>query len=382
MKIYYWSPFFTNIATIMAVINSANSLKIFSKNDHYNVSMIDSIGEWDYYKNKIDKRIDILNLSKLKLIKYLPKNTYLKSRISYLIIFFFSFFKLLNLINKEKPDYLIVHLITSLPIFLSLFFNKKTKIILRISGYPKINFFRKFFWKIFSNKISAVTCPTEITRKFLINENIFNKEILYTLRDPIINMREYLLKKKEKLSYKNLEKEDYIIGIGRLTKQKNFSLLINSFKEIQNSHKNLKLVILGEGEEENKLKKIVNKLNISDKVLFLGYQKNVYKFLINAKCFILSSLWEDPGFVLIESIISNTSILSSDCPNGPKELIKHKQNGFVFSNNDAHSCEKQISSFLKDKKDLKEILYNNLKMSKMFSLYNHQKNFKNIIEGV
>ena len=373
MKIYYWSPFFTNIATIMAVINSANSLKIFSKNDHYNVSMIDSIGEWDYYKNKIDKRIDILNLSKLKLIKYLPKNTYLKSRISYLIIFFFSFFKLLNLINKEKPDYLIVHLITSLPIFLSLFFNKKTKIILRISGYPKINLFRKFFWKIFSNKISAVTCPTEITRKFLINENIFNKEILYTLRDPIIDMREYLLKKKEKLNYKNLEKEDYIIGIGRLTKQKNFSLLINSFKEIQNSHKNLKLIILGEGEEENKLKKIVNKLNISDKVLFLGYQKNVYKFLINAKCFILSSLWEDPGFVLIESIISNTSILSSDCPNGPREILL--KNEYLFQNNNLDDLNKKLLNILnlneKQKKNNKIFLKRRIREYTKFKHYNN-----------
>ena len=53
-------------------------------------------------------------------------------------------------------------------------------------------------------------------------------------------------------------------------------------------------------------------------------EDNVFKYLINSKYFILSSLWEDPGFVLIEAGISNTIILSSDCPNGPKEIVKNE----------------------------------------------------------
>ena len=57
MKIFYWSPFFTNIATISAVIKSANSLKLYS-NKKIDVSLIDAIGEWDKYSNKIDKNID------------------------------------------------------------------------------------------------------------------------------------------------------------------------------------------------------------------------------------------------------------------------------------------------------------------------------------
>ena len=53
MKIYYWSPFFTNIATIKAVIRSAESLVKFSKKEKYNVSLVDAIGEWmniKYYR--------------------------------------------------------------------------------------------------------------------------------------------------------------------------------------------------------------------------------------------------------------------------------------------------------------------------------------------
>ena len=55
MKIFYWSPFFTNIATIKAVIKSAESLVKFSEEKKYNVSIIDAIGEWSPYNEIINK---------------------------------------------------------------------------------------------------------------------------------------------------------------------------------------------------------------------------------------------------------------------------------------------------------------------------------------
>ena len=153
MKIFYWSPFFTNIATIKAVIRSAESLVKFYKKQKIDVSLINSIGEWDSFDKQINKNINIINLNKIKLLDYLPKNGFIKSRISYIIIFFWNIIKLKNLINKDEPNFLIIHLMTSLPIFLTLFFNKKTKVILRISGLPKINLLRFLFWKIFAHKI-------------------------------------------------------------------------------------------------------------------------------------------------------------------------------------------------------------------------------------
>ena len=66
-----------------------------------------------------------------------------KSRISYIIISIISALPLLFFIKKRKPDYLIIHLITSLPLFLLNFFRLQTQVILRISGFPKMNIFRK-----------------------------------------------------------------------------------------------------------------------------------------------------------------------------------------------------------------------------------------------
>tara|TARA_B110000261_G_C13061955_1_gene348551 strand:- start:49 stop:1185 length:1137 start_codon:yes stop_codon:yes gene_type:complete len=378
MKIFYWSPFFTNIATIKAVIRSAESLVKFYKKQKIDVSLINSIGEWDSFDKQINKNINIINLNKIKLLDYLPKNGFIKSRISYIIIFFWNIIKLKNLINKDEPNFLIIHLMTSLPIFLTLFFNKKTKVILRISGLPKINLLRFLFWKIFAHKIYKVTCPTKGTYDFLIKKKIFKKEKILVLSDPIINMKEFSIKKKELLLPTELNNIEYIVGIGRLTKQKNFKLLVNFFINISNKYKDIHLVIIGEGEENDLLKKIISRANIKNRVHLLGYQDNVFKFLIRAKCFILSSLWEDPGFVLVEAALTNTSIISSNCPNGPKEIIQ--SNGYLFENNSVDDLTIKFEEFLKTSDNT--IYLNKLELKKrirIFAQYNHYKNLNEII---
>ena len=378
MKIFYWSPFFTNIATIKAVIWSAESLIKFYKKEKIDVSLINSIGEWDNFEKQIDKNINIINLNKIKLLDYLPKNGFIKSRISYIIIFFWNIIKLKNLVNKEEPNFLIIHLMTSLPIFLTLFFNKNTKIILRISGLPKINLLRFLFWKLFSNRIDRVTCPTKATYDFIIKKKIFKKEKVLVLSDPIINMKEFLVKKKDNLLPVEVANVNYILGIGRLTKQKNFELLINFFINISNKHKNIHLVIIGDGEEKESLKKISARANIESRVHLLGYQENVFKFLLKSKCFILSSLWEDPGFVLVEAALSNSNIISSDCPNGPKEIIQN--NGYLFKNNDVDDLTIKFEKFLKESEN--DSYKNKIELKKrirIFTQYNHYKNLNKII---
>ena len=62
-------------------------------------------------------------------------------------------------------------------------------------------------------------------------------------------------------------------------------------------------------------------------MLVYSFTKNVHKLMRKSKAFILTSLWEDPGFVLVESAYNNCSIISSDCPNGPEEIIQ--EDGFI-----------------------------------------------------
>ena len=381
MKIFYWSPFISKVATTSSVIRSAESIVKYSKKENnVNLAIIDAVGEWEDYKKLIDPKIEIINLNKKKILKYLPKGGFFKSRLSYVLIFVFSFFKLSNLIKKEKPDYLITHLLTSLPIFLTLITKSKTKTILRVSGLPKLNFTRYIFWKLFSKKIYKVTCPTITTYEHLKEMNIFEKNKLFVLRDPVIQLHEFLKKKKEKIEDLKIEKSNLIISIGRLTRQKNFLLLIRAFEQILIKYPNYHLILLGEGEEKDLLVKEVKKLKIQGKVSFLGYKQNVYKYLLNSDCFILTSLWEDPGFVILEAALSNTSIISSNCPNGPSEILSNGQNGFLFQNNN-------LSDLLNKFNEFKSLTANELnkkkifakKQIKKFTQFAHFKSLENII---
>ena len=377
MKIYYWAPFFSNVATINAVIRSAKSIVRYDKKSETKVTLIDAIGEWNNYGNVIKEEINIVKLNHINFINYIPKNSYIKSRISYLFIFFLNFFKLLKLINKDKPDYLIIHLMTSLPIMLSFFFNKKTKIILRISGLPKLNIFRYLLWKIFSKKLYMITCPTLGTFKYIDDLRIFEKKKLMILKDPIIDIKKFIKNKNELIDEK-IKKKKFIVAIGRLTKQKNFLFLISCFYKIQKKFSEYSLIILGEGEERKKIENLILKYNISNKVHLLGYEKNVFKYLINSKYFILSSLWEDPGFVLVEAGMANTIILSSDCPNGPKEIVENES--FLYKSNNEKDLIKKfelIENMEKDKIFLQKIKIK--KRLKDYTMFKHYKSLKKIL---
>ena len=375
MKLYYWSPLFSNVATEKAVVNSIESVTKFSKKK-ITPYLLDVIGEWESQKKKIfSKNIFIKDVLNFKLIKYLPKNGFFKSRLSYIIIFILSIFKLHKILKKDQPDFIIIHLMTSIPLVLLLLFNYKTKFILRISGYPKLNFLRSFFWKIVGKKIYLITTPTKLTLNLLCETRIFNLNKIKYLPDPVLNLDEIKDKKNKKENIeKYLSSENTILSIGRLTHQKNFNFLIMAFKEINKKYPNLNLVILGDGEEMNKLKNLIKKINLEEKIFLVGYKKNVYDYLKNSKMFVLTSLWEDPGFVLIEAAYMNKTVLSSDCLNGPKELLENEKNGFLFKSNSLTNFLNKFEGIMNaDKKLLFKKKVSFKKKIKEFTLFNHYK---------
>ena len=379
-KIFYWSPYLTNVATIEAVLNSIKSVKKYSKS--FNPILINVCGEFDNYKNDLLKLdIEVIDLVFFSYHRFLPTKGFLQSRLSFLIIFIISFIPLFLLIRASKPDYLIFHLITSLPILVSNLIKKKTKFILRISGLPKYNLFRKFLWKNLGKNIYKVTCPTNGTINDLRLLKIFNDDKIILLRDPIINIKE-LLKMKNKKNYFNFDDKDFsIVAIGRLTKQKNFKLLIQCFDQVLNLKKNSKLFIIGEGEQRNFLQKLIENKKLSQKIFLLGFQKNVFNYLKNANLFILSSLWEDPGWVLMEAAMCNTLILSSNCRNGPKEFLEDNRGGVLFENNsiqDFLSKFKQITEL--DQKQIIEKKFFSKKKVKLFTNFNHYNKLNLILK--
>ena len=378
MKIFYWSPFLSNIATVDSVINSINAIKYYDEKKKINPIIIDSVGEWS--QKKLDNHVfKIRQLYNYKVYNFLPKKGYLNSRISQILIFLLSFNSLRKLLIKEVPEYFIAHLIISLPLVLFSIFDFKTKLIIRISGTPKLNFVRKFFWKILSKKVYKITCPTNSTYEKLKELGIFSEDKLVILYDPIISVKKINKKKLEKIDEK-FKNEDFILGIGRLTKQKNFKLLIKSFHEINFRLPKLKLIILGEGEERAALEKLIDDLELNGKVFIEGHKKNVFNYIYRCKCFVSSSLYEDPGFVIIEAGFLNKIVFAADSKTGPSEILDNSKRGFLYKNNNHQDMIRTFLNFIeKDSKNLLEKKIKLKKYSKNFTIFSHYKSLKKIL---
>ena len=163
-----------------------------------------------------------------------------------------------------------------------------------------------------------------------------------------------------------------------MTKQKKFLFLCKAVKEIIKKDSNKKFLIAGNGEEKGKILKFIKNNKLENNILLIGYVDNIFSYLNKAKGFILTSLWEDPGFVLIEAGICRTPVLSSDAWPGPIEIIKDKYNGYIYKSNDIKDFLKNFNIF-EDRRDKNQIIFNHLKTIKKFTLLNHYKNIIKII---
>ena len=379
-KIFYWSPHISNVATVKNVINSAKSLKLHSKKP-IEVTLLNAVGEWNSFKEELDRfKINLFDMNGIKLKKYLPINGYFKSRMFFFLIFFTKYFSLKKILRNQKPDFLIIHLITILPIILLIFSKFETKFILRISGLPRYTFFRKILWKMVASKIYLVTCPSLQTKIDLSELNLFPEYKLKVLYDPIleINKVNSELKKQVIDVYKG---KKYFINIGRLTKQKNQILLIDAFSEVLEKDKNLFLLIAGEGEERKNLQKYIIQKKLNNNIFLAGHIKNVYPLIKNSLAVISSSLWEDPGAVMVEAAFCKRIVISSNCPNGPKEFLKNGEGGYLFSNNNVSDLQEKILTFLKENQEIKiRKLLVAMKNSKKYTLFNHFKNLDEYLQ--
>lgn len=380
-KVYYWCPFIDKVATVKSVINSSFCLVKYDQ--LFKPILLNVCGEWSSYKDELkEKNISVQNLTELKILPIRNKRKgFLFSRLLYFYIFFKTLIPLIRFLKNNKENFLVVHLITSLPLFLNLFIKDKCNIILRISGLPKFSFFRKLLWSISINNIKIVFCPTENTKKDL--ERVFPnyKNKFRVLRDPALDIKDIQKQKRE--TEVKFDKE-YFVSIGRFTKQKNYTFLLKGLNEFyKNKDANFLFLIVGEGEEKSELNNFIVKNSLSSFIKILDYKNNIFPLLNNAKALISTSLYEDPGFTLIEAGYLNIPVISSDCPNGPKEILDNGNNGYIFESENLTSFKSILSKFLSENKDdqrLKKIRLK--KFVKKFTIFSHYQILKKSLNEI
>jgi glycosyltransferase involved in cell wall biosynthesis len=145
----------------------------------------------------------------------------------------------------------------------------------------------------------------------------------------------------KKINKKN-KKDNLFLSIGRLTKQKNFRILIYTFSKFIKSYPSYKLIIVGDGDQKSELVNLISKLNLNKNVKIIAWVKDTEKFFIKSKVFILTSLYEGLGNVLIDSINNEVPCISTDCKSGPSEILLNGKGGYLVPINDSEVLLKKM----------------------------------------
>ena len=150
-------------------------------------------------------------------------------------------------------------------------------------------------------------------------ENFSVKEKLLKLIYNLYDIQKIDFQKRDSCDILKNDNSFKFITVGRVDEGKNHRLLIKSLKDLDID--DVKLYIIGDGELKNELEQYVVSENMENKVIFLGHRKNPYKYLYNSDCFVFSSNYEGFPNVLLEALLCELPVISTDCKSGPREIL-------------------------------------------------------------
>ena len=176
------------------------------------------------------------------------------------------------------------------------------------------------------------------------------------------------LKKKALLDVKVYDYE--VVYLGRLTEQKNPKRLLKVFEKITERRPETKIVMIGTGEMENKIKELLMSNKKLSNIKFLGFNSNPYKILANSKVMIMTSRWEGTPMCALEALSMGVPIVSTPT-DGLVDLIDSGENGYL-SDDDEKLAEK-ICDILTNKELYKKLSENaKVKMKRMMDIQKYK----------
>lgn len=323
------------------------------------IAASDSIKETFY---PLDPRVNLIKANILGRIR----NPLLK-----LLYFPFAILKLRKAVLSTKPDIVISFVdILNIMSIISLY---KTNIPVIVTehfalGVKKIGFIWEFLRKqtyIHTKAIAVITPQDKIFFPASLQDKI---SVVY---NPVIKSG------LVKTNYIDLNYE--LISAGRLVSGKGFDILIRTFSKIENSFPTLKLNIYGSGPELKNLNSLIGSLRLENKVFIHQPVDNIIEKMVKSDIFVLASKSESFGMVIAEAMSAGVPVISTDCPNGPGNIIQNKINGILVQNENADEISENIKLLLQDANLRKVIGTNALMITEKFSIDKFMKSWDEIL---
>ena len=231
---------------------------------------------------------------------------------------------------------------------------------------------------IFKNIVTDIIANSEETKRTVLqnNPNIFPSEKIKVIYNGI-NIGDYDPGTEKRL-YKRNNDEIILGNMGRLVRQKGQRYLIDIASELKKSNLQFKILIAGDGPLKQDLLSYAEKLKVTDEIIFLGFIDNVVEFMNSIDIFLLTSLWEGFGYVIVEAMICKKPVVAFNCSSNP-ELVEENKTGFLIEFGNIKNFAEKLEILINDKdliSDFGEQGY--LKATKNFSaekIINELENF-------
>lgn len=173
-----------------------------------------------------------------------------------------------------------------------------------------------------------------------------------------------------------------IISVGRLTYQKGFDMLCEVAKEVLKDNKEWTWIILGDGEDREKLQDKIKEYNLEGKLILKGNVSNIGDYYKSSSLYVMTSRFEGLPMTLLEARSYKLPIVSFNCLTGPAEIVENKVNGYLISPDNVSAMTNKINILLNDKDRLKTFSDNSLKDIEKFDVKSIIEKWTIVLEGI
>jgi glycosyltransferase involved in cell wall biosynthesis len=298
-----------------------------------------------------------------------------------------------TLLRNEEPDiaFGMMHYPSSLLVFAKKIYRLQTKVVVSPRG-PSIEYLRYFEKKFFRNRclkgIFNFFC--KYADRLIVSSQGMQEECIdHFHADPAkvsvipnsVDFNDIMKKVEEKVDIDMREGTYLLTASGRLESEKNMSFLLRAFSEVRGRIQ-ASLLIIGDGTERQHLERLSQGMKLDKDVVFVGYTSNPYKYIRISDLFVHTCLFEGFANSIIESMACGVPVIALDCPYGPRDIIRHEENGILVPMGNEGALADAIVRVLQDKTLRNALALKGLERAKDFSVDEMVKRYERVFSEV